>query len=227
MNKIKIVIISDTHNKHNEIKLPDADLLIHCGDHSSLGKIQELVNFNKWLGNIKHKYQKIIIIPGNHDFLYQTNEGLARNLVPNAEILIDQTTQYNGLKIYGSPWQPEFFDWAFNLPRGEQLRQVWDKIPEDTDILITHGPPHGIMDFCQNGHVGCQDLLERVKKLPNLKLHCFGHIHEGHGSEFHEFKRNETIQNNTVQFVNASILDDRYKIKYSPIIVDMPLKQSK
>ena len=99
-----------------------------------------------------------------------------------------------------SPDQLPFYDWAFNLPRGKALAKVWAKIPDDTDVLITHGPPYGILDKTERGeHCGCQDLLERIKVI-QLKLHIFGHIHEGYGM----------FQDESTTFVNGSVCDADY-----------------
>ncbi|MDF1816105.1 MAG: hypothetical protein P1V20_28145, partial [Verrucomicrobiales bacterium] len=115
-------------------------------------------------------------------------------------------------KIWGSPWQPEFHDWSFNLPRGSALAEKWALIPEDTDILITHSPPRGILDLCSHGgREGCDDLLKRVVEL-RPALHLFGHIHEAHGKEFH----NET------NYINASICNLGYRPVNSPFVWDLP-----
>jgi len=86
-----------------------------------------------------------------------------------------------GVKFYGSPWQPRFFDWAFNLDRGEEIKKKWDLIPMDTDVLITHGPPYGILDLTHEGEkVGCEELMKAVLRV-QPKIHIFGHIHEAYG----------------------------------------------
>lgn len=210
---LKIVCISDTHN-HDlvNMKLPEADLLIHCGDWSGRGTIQELVKINKQLQFIKNKYKYGIIgIPGNHDWLFETNPTLAKEIMDNVKILIDEAIEIEGVKIYGSPWQPEFCSWAFNLPRGERLEEVWSRIPEDTEILISHGPPMGILDLTPRGeHVGCLDLRNRIEELKNVKYCLFGHIHKTYGTE---------IINN-ITYVNASICDETYYANNEPILLD-------
>ena len=121
--------------------------------------------------------------------------------------LNDTGIEISGFKFWGSPIQPEFFDWAFNRERGKDIRQHWDMIPDDIDVLLTHGPAFGILDWCAHGaRVGCEDLLEVIEKI-KPKIHAFGHIHESYGMR---------EIGNTV-FVNACNLDERYKFKNPPI----------
>jgi Icc-related predicted phosphoesterase len=101
-------------------------------------------DFDDWLGTLPHKHK--IVICGNHDLCFEDNPKEARKLMKNAHYLEDETIEIEGLKFYGSPWQPEFHNWAFNLNRGEEIKKKWDLIPNDTDVLITHGPPYGILD---------------------------------------------------------------------------------
>jgi Icc-related predicted phosphoesterase len=125
--------------------------------------------------------------------------------------LLDEELELEGLKFYGSPYQPEFCNWAFNLPRGPQLARKWAKIPDDTDVLITHGPPGGILDRVAGGElVGCNDLRKRVKEI-NPKLHVFGHIHEAYGWHWED----KTI------FVNAANCDLGYNPINKPVVVEI------
>jgi len=197
----------------NKVSLPDGDLLIHSGDATSVGQIIDIVKFNQELGGIKTKYKHgIIFIPGNHDFLFERNQQLARDIMTNAKVLIDESVEIEGIKIYGSPWQPEFNNWAFNLPRGEALKQRWSTIPDDTNILVTHGPPYGILDKCPDGSlVGCEELYKRVFELKQLKLHQFGHIHHAWG----------TKQIDNITFINASICTENYKPTNKPWIINI------
>lgn len=114
--------------------------------------------------------------------------------------------------------QPVFFGWGFNLPRGQPLRDVWAKIPSDTEILITHGPPVGFGDETRDGNrAGCVDLLNTIQNRVKPKLHIFGHIHEGYGV---------TKDTNGTLFINASTCTIRYKATNPPIIIDLPIKDS-
>lgn len=203
---MNIVIISDTHNK--QIDLPEADLLIHCGDMSSMGYPRELIKFNQWMESIKHNYKNgILFTPGNHDMLFQQDPNFAISLVPSVKVLIHEPFEIDGIKFFASPYQPEFGKWSFGLSRGKELADKWAQIPDDTQVLITHSPPLYILDQLDDmGHnpganVGCADLAMRVKELKNLKLHCFGHIHN----------QNNVLEQNGVTFVNAAICDEYYK----------------
>jgi len=201
--------MSDTHNLHYKIKVPNGDFLIFAGDMSMMGREQEIQRFNSFLGRLPHKYK--IIIAGNHDFLFETNPERARSLITNAIYLEDESIEIEGIKFYGSPWSPWFYDWAFNLPRGEPLKKKWNKIPLDTDILITHSPPYSILDKAlRGGYEGCADLLYRVRVVEPL-YHIFGHIHEAYGIK---------SEGNTV-FINASNLDFNYAPVNKPIVFEL------
>lgn len=207
----RLIIISDTHNLHDQIKkIPDGDILIHAGDLTNQGEIQDVVSFNKWLGSLPHKHK--IVIAGNHDFCFQQTPKNAQQEITNAIYLEDSEIIVEGLKFYGSPWQPWFFDWAFNEQRGEPLKIIWKKIPVDTDVLITHGPPWGILDTVRDGRkVGCEALRERIFNDLKIKLHVFGHIHEAYGVEVHQ----------GIKFVNASTCTLSYKPSNEVIVVDL------
>jgi len=207
---MRIVCISDTHRNHRNINVPDGDVLVHAGDIGLEKCHPGLVSdFNGWLGNLPHKHK--IIIPGNHDYYIERFPKEVREQLTNCNLLIDQSIMVKGIKFYGSPWQPEFFNWSFNLPRGERLKKVWDNIPSSTDILITHGPPAGILDKTYDGlSVGCKDLLERIDAL-KLKAHISGHIHFSYGS----------VKIGDTTFVNASLCDDRNILINEPIVIDI------
>ena len=209
---MRLVITSDTHSVLGLKEIPDGDVLLHAGDLTMGGTIVEISRQAAALGRLPHKRK--LVVPGNHDFLFQKSPQLALEIMsPVCNILIDREIVIDGIKFYGSPWQPWFHDWAYNLPRmGEELQAVWEAIPEDTDVLITHGPPFGIMDQVPRGeYVGCELLLERVKELKNLRLHCFGHIHCGYGYEWKNGKL----------FVNGSYCNEQYYAANSPIVVDI------
>jgi Icc-related predicted phosphoesterase len=173
--------------------------------------MQEVAGFNYFLSTLPHKHK--VIIAGNHDLIFEYNKLFAESLITEATYLLDSSVEISGIKIYGSPWQPEFCNWAFNKPRGAPLRAVWAKIPEDTNILVTHGPPFGILDTISPGQeeLGCKDLRSRVQCLKQLKLHCFGHIHGGYGK----------LLKDGVTYVNASTCNEAYKPVNKPIVVDI------
>ena len=212
----KITFISDTHNKHNHLTsnaynniLGSGDVLVHAGDISSMGKSHEITNFLNWFGmtDFKHK----IFIAGNHDFGFEFHTDITEEFKEKGIIyLFDSEVVIDGVKFYGSPWQPEFHNWAFNLPRGKKLAEKWSKIPTNTDILITHGPVYGILDYAPiGGHVGCEELYKKVFEV-KPKIHVCGHIHDSYGQK--------SIDG--VEFLNASVLDDTYQHAHKPIVVD-------
>ena len=176
----RIVTISDTHSRHSKIStMPEGDILIHSGDATERGGIDEIAAFNEWLGTLPYKHK--IFVAGNHDWLFERSPQFAPTMMTNAHYLLDSFVVVEGLKIYGSPWQPRFFDWAFNRIRGAEIRKHWDLIPDKVDILITHGPAYGILDRTVSDEVvGCKDLLKRIAEVKPA-YHIFGHIHEGYG----------------------------------------------
>jgi Icc-related predicted phosphoesterase len=200
---MRLVIISDTHGKHRKIELPSGDILIHAGDFTRQG-VEDIAEFNEWLGTLS--YQHKIVVAGNHDFPFETQDG--SNLLTNAVYLQDSAATIGGIRFYGSPWQPRFFDWAFNLDRGEPIKEKWDLIPHDTDVLITHGPPYGYLDKNSLGvSVGCEELLKAVARIAP-RLHIFGHIHEGYG----------LVETATTTFINACICDGGYRPNNQPVV---------
>lgn len=220
---MKITFISDTHNKHQLITnyLPGGDLIIHAGDISSMGNIYEINQFCTWFNNLEH-YNHAIFIAGNHDFGFQTKKDEVNEILSsykNIDYLQDNFIELgddmeNLIKIYGSPWQPEFRNWAFNLPRnGEELENKWNEIPNDVDILITHGPAQGYLDTA--GHpidtplLGCELLIKKIKEI-KPKIHVCGHIHGGYGYQF----------DGDTHFINASVLNEYYQFKNKPLTVE-------
>jgi len=209
---MKICLISDTHNKHKRLgRLPDADVVIHCGDMTSIGQSHEIVDFMKWFSMLPHKHK--IVVAGNHDWLFETSRLIALDKVPeNVIYLEDSGIEIEGVKFYGSPVQLPFNDWAFNRPE-EKLAEHWQAIPDDTDVLITHGAPYGIMDFgiYSNHHTGSPSLYKEVVERIKPTLHVFGHVHSGYGQK--------VIEDTT--FINASNLDDDYMCVNNPIIFEL------
>lgn len=216
---ISITCISDSHRGHKKLSLPGGDILIHAGDFSSLGYHDEISSFLAWFD--KQKYKHLVYIAGNHDISYQRNIPMKKKflaLYPGIHYLEDSEIVLEGLKIYGSPWQPEFCDWAFNLPRkSKYLQEKWDKIPDDTDILITHTAPYGILD--PDSHyisVGCELLKSRVIDIKPL-IHCFGHLHLG---------RSYRVIGPTT-FVNASMCNDSNRIVNKPFVIEINEREVK
>ena len=218
--KKRITFISDTHTKHDKVSgfLTGGDMLIHAGDLTGRGYITEIENFMKWYDNINN-YDTKVFIAGNHDFGFQDENQKLRGLLTGYktidyledELMMVGEDYDNMIKIWGTPWQPEFHNWAYNLPRGEKLKEKWDMIPTNTDILITHGPPFGKLDYVpyDSVNVGCEELMKRVEQI-KPKIHVFGHIHEGYGYVF----------DGTTHFINAAVLNGRYEFRNKPITVD-------
>ncbi|SRR3989304_754757 len=237
MKKTKIVLMSDSHSKHNGIYIlkqgekfddeyvkeyiisgvylpAEADVIICSGDISMSGSENEIDNFLAWYSKLPYTHK--ILVPGNHDRLFEQKRSIAQELLkkyPNIIYLESQGVTIDGIKFYGEPVQPTFgYNWAFNVDRGEKIKRYWDAIPDDVEFLILHGPPYSILDSTIRGEqVGCKDLLKRIYELKNLKLVSFGHIHEHAGYKFID----------GVHFVNASVLNLRYEIQNKPMIFEI------
>lgn len=210
---MKIVCISDTHSQLDKINIPDGDVLVHAGDLTYRGTLSEVSKELILLG--KQPHENIILIAGNHDFLFETQLYTARQMCEDNGItyLEDQETVIDGIKFYGSPATPFFHNWAFNYPRGIELEKLWSRISDDTDVLITHGPPRFRLEECPNGSkVGCLDLFNKIQLLNNLKLHVFGHIHDSRGY---------IKEPNGMYYCNASICDEDYKPVNKPFVFEL------
>jgi len=229
--KINICALSDTHNRHNRLTLKPGDLLIHAGDFSGMGYHWEQERFVEWYR--KQPYTCKILIAGNHEKGVEAEELVFRRMCEEAGIIylndssvelqflggivyIDQNIpDIQKIKVHGSPMTPFFYNWAFNRARvpelvshhGRWIKEHWDLIPEDTDILVTHGPPYKILDQLhyvdgtpKNEYVGCEELYKRIQQV-KPDIHIFGHIHTHGGCEKHE---------NGISYYNASICDEQY-----------------
>jgi len=210
---MKLVLMSDTHGKR-PLTVPDGDVLIHAGDLSMMGTLGQLQSSIRWLDSLPHKHK--IVIAGNHDWLFQKAPSVARQLFDRTSItyLQDEQVDIDRVLFYGSPWQPEFCNWAFNLPRGgEGLRRKWDAIPNDADVVITHGPAHGNLGGVlpwDGQDVGCELLAKRLEQI-QPRLHVCGHIHCGYGL----YPRGETLH------VNAAVVNEQYLPVNDPVVYDL------
>lgn len=216
VNGLIIDAISDTHTRHRQLKMPGGDILIHSGDATSQGHLKETLDFLDWFAD--QDYSHLIFVPGNHDMIFEQNLPLMQEECKNRGIilLVDSGIEIEGIKIHGSPVTPWFYDWAFNRRRTQEeqnkfgggfIKNHWDLIPADTDVLITHGPPHGILDYVPRyggamEHVGCEELLKRIYEI-QVKLHIFGHIHYACGHKY--------IDGRT--YVNAANLNEQYTVQ--------------
>jgi Icc-related predicted phosphoesterase len=208
---VKIVCLSDTHMHHKKIKMPEADMIIHAGDFTYRGELEEVQKFLKWYGEQKAKYK--LLICGNHEVeISKQPTQLLQQLCENQGIqLLNNTyTIIEGLIIFGSPNSNKFgHGWAYNSTE-EELKEIYSKIPKETDIVVTHGPAYGMLDkTLTSKNVGSMSLRERLSELHNLKLHITGHIHESRGIMFR----------NRYMTINASICG----IPYTDVIID-PIK---
>jgi Icc-related predicted phosphoesterase len=199
---MRSVVISDTHGLHIQVpRLPDGDALVHAGDFLNSGlDFRELFSFNQWLG--EQDFQHRIVCSGNHDRYFQAAPKIARSILTNATYLENTGTMIDGVSFWGFPYTPEFMNWAFMYPPGLAARRYWDQIPRNLDVLITHGPPFGILDQSTPGgpHLGCEELRKAIEdKKP--RVHLFGHIHGGAG----------VFESGATRFVNVAYLNESYK----------------
>jgi Icc-related predicted phosphoesterase len=223
MGKLIIDLLSDTHNQHEKFECEGGDVLLHAGDFTGRGSVTEVIQFLDWYA--KQKYTHKVLIAGNHDWAMESQSNLMADecrkrgihlLDDSGVILKDMVEEYQ-IKVWGSPVQPWFHDWAFNRARNlneaqfrriKEIKPHWDMIPKDTEILITHGPPYEILDEVKNvmgdsyrlpQYAGCEELAKKILQT-EVKLHVFGHIHEGRGIKY----------SGPVTYVNASCLDRMY-----------------
>lgn len=212
---VRICCISDMHSFHRQLVIPECDVLLVAGDLTRNGELSTIDDLCEWMVGLPVK--KRIVVQGNHDIELEPRRSQAVAMLNDAcTYLEDSGTEIDGLKIWGSPISPYFFGWRWNRHRGNEIDRHWQMIPDDTNILITHSPIHGILDEAPRGygqieHVGCADLLRHIERLKQLKLHCAGHIHECHNH----------IERNGVHYVNASSCNREYKPVNPPIIIDL------
>ncbi len=219
---VRIVCMSDTHNRYDDpsmVNVPSGDILLHAGDATMQGHVNELVYFNHFLESLD--IPKQIFVPGNHDLSFDLKDKRKKALAlvshphvalgwkhPSASITLD--TAIGPLKIYGEPRQPWFYNWAFNWPR-DKMGMLWEAVPNDVDILVTHGPPLGAGDRVENGnHVGCEFLRKWIEDVQPKLVVC-GHIHPGYGI----YTIGKTI------VVNASLCNSKYAAVNPPIVITL------
>lgn len=227
---MKIVAISDTHTKHKKLTIPECDVLVHAGDFSWTGDFFEVRDFRWWLADQPAACK--VVIAGNHEETLDSTHSkfnphireILRGLddsgiyyLENSDVVID------GIKFYGTPWTPWFHDWGFNgvegadapFRRGRMLEEVYGDIPDDTNVLICHGPPYDILDRSDdNDRCGSTEMRKILEsdKLADLCLYLCGHIHESRGHE---------TACGGVNICNVSSLKRDYETVNPPVIITL------
>mgnify|MGYP003145444938 CR=1 FL=1 len=218
---LRIVAVSDTHGRHEDVNISHGDVLIHCGDFSNHGTEKDFFLFLNWLQSQPHEHK--LFTPGNHDEWVEQNLSLAKSIVedtPGVTMLINEEHCIDGVKFFGSPFVPTFGDWSFMLDR-DIIGRKWEQIPEDVTVLFTHGPAYGHGDLappwgCSSlrGKVaGDIDLLLRIKEV-KPQLHLFGHIHGGYG-------RTKSDAVPETLFINCAVCTEKYSPDNTAQVVNM------
>ncbi len=209
---MRILCYADTHGQHRRLPVLAADVVVFAGDLTEHGHLGELEDFAAWAGALPCAHK--VVVAGNHDFCLES-ESFAQRVLGEAGLtyLCDAGANIAGLRFYGAPWQPTFYQWAFNLDRrSPAMVEKWERIPPDVNVLVTHSPPWGLCDQVRGVSQGCEVLRERVDGLRHLRLHVFGHIHEGSG----------VVVRQGVRFVNAACLGaDLRLLATVPWVVDL------
>jgi len=210
MTSLRLVCLSDTHDRLERVDVPDGDVLVHAGDFTGRGTPGQVRAFADSLARLPHPAK--VVIAGNHDFLFEHEPAHARGLLGDGvTYLQDSLAEVAGLRVWGAPWQPWFHDWAFNLRRGPALAAKWALVPDGVDVLVTHGPPQGILDTTFDGRsVGCEELAAARARI-RPRLHVFGHIHEAFGTD----------ERDGILSVNACTCDLRYRPVNPPVVIDV------
>jgi Icc-related predicted phosphoesterase len=205
---MKIVCISDVHERWHKLVIPECDILISAGDYSFRGEKHIVKEFHKWLDKQDARY--VISVQGNHELWVEENfleaKQIAQEACPGVYFIDEGPIEIEGIKIYGSAITPFFCNWAWNR-HPQEITKHWNRIPDDTQILITHGPSYNILDkTCyatgeeRPEPLGCYQLVKRIEQLKDLDLHFCGHIHHSHGQKHID----------GVSYYNASICDESY-----------------
>jgi Icc-related predicted phosphoesterase len=213
---LRLVCLSDTHGLHRQVRVPEGDVLIHAGDITDFfappgQSLEMLKDFNAWLGGLPHRHK--LVVAGNHELVFQEEPKKARMLLSYARYLENSGIELEGIRFWGSPQTPVMASMGFALELGAAARRHWSRIPEDTDVLITHGPPYGILDqpVPWQRHQGDMELLLALRRL-RFRLHVFGHNHGGYGQE-----TNRASQ----CFLNCSLVDEHHRLANPPVVVDL------
>lgn len=212
---MRLVLMADTHTFQADLegKVPAGDLLIHAGDLGRAGDAAELAEVAAWLRALPHPHK--VVVPGNHDALFEDDPGQARELFRGLSVLIDEEITVGGLRVYGSPWTPRYHSWSFMKERGPPMASIWARIPYGVDVLVTHGPPRGVLDdasayrggtWAGPDLAGCEELARRVE-LVRPRVHAFGHIHGQQG----------VVERQGTRFVNCTTSECEGR----PVVLDL------
>ena len=208
---MKVVAFSDPHSKHRGLTIPDGDVLVCAGDITFKTRgnpgLDHVADFFDWFEGWHHPHK--VFVAGNHDFAFEF--GIGQSMMTNGVIYLDDSaTEIDGLVFWGSPYTPRFHDWAFNVDRGH-LHNHWDRIPNEVDVLITHGPAFGHNDTLPwtREQVGDEELLEAIERI-QPKLHICGHIHCGAGTSIIGGTRtiNVSVVNEDYELVNPCRVEE-------------------
>ena len=228
--KLRACHISDTHDVNQSLNMlvpNDIDIVFFTGDMTYRGADWELQKLLENFKALKQRVKYIVGTLGNHEKGAEGKEAeWKQKFLDVGVILLDhESVEIEGIKIFGSPYTPWFFDWAFSYRNPEfnlsvqdedsRLgKHVWENIPEDTNIVLTHGPPKFIQDLCRSGHAGCHALRERIESIPSITHHMFGHIHESYG----------ITEINKVTYINSSIMNGKYNFVNKPHLFNLEVK---
>lgn len=208
---MKLALLSDTHNSHQNINIPKVDYLIHCGDATNTGSEKELFDFNQWAKKEKERgtFKEIIFVPGNHELSLERYPDAAKEILCDIDhILIHEGMELEGLEIWGCPYVPTYFNWAF-MRDEDDLYWIYNKIPVNLDILICHGPPLGHLDWNGRSHQGSSSMRE-ILQYKQPKFYICGHIHTGRGVD--------KIKETTI--INVASVDANYQ-PLPPVILEL------
>lgn len=211
---MRVVHLSDSHQfLSQDFPLPDGDVLVHTGDFTNNGSVEEFKKFNDWLGLIKHKFKAIIVCLGNHDvYVWKDSWSKMKSLLSNATYVpIFEMIEIEGIKFYGCPWH-YWQTWHYKNKITTNEKTKFDTIPSGVDILLTHGPRKGVLDFADGWmESGSQELLSRINTV-KPRVHLHGHIHESAGN----------IYSNSILTLNSALVDWKTtKIVNQPQVFDI------
>lgn len=207
---VRLACISDTHQMERELELPDGDILLHAGDFTMFSRsARAIFDFSEWLDELPYAHK--IVVPGNHEFFLEADPS-RRNLISTAIVLINEGIEVMGLKIWGTPTTP-LEGGAFGVSSPAKRAKIYSEIPDDVDILISHGPPFGILDRAPDSphHAGCLELLKAVTRV-KPRLHLFGHAHMAYG----------VMDTENTLYVNAALMGLDGDLSKAPISLRMP-----